>query len=143
MVQFSVQNVLLGSFHLYISKIIEKTHNNTCCLMRHWAHAPFQVILFVINSATQVYRVSIHQPNILYHSSHFRAIPMWNSHLISTTYLSSWWLRSALNDMNSTHLSTFCENITRLVKNSIPDQRPWPLSTLTWRTDLGMLEVLS
>ena len=42
---FSVHNVLLGSFHLYNGKIIEKTHNSTCSHIRLWAHAPFQELL--------------------------------------------------------------------------------------------------
>ena len=31
---FSVHNVLLGSFHLYNGKIIEKTHNSACSPIR-------------------------------------------------------------------------------------------------------------
>ena len=56
---FSVHNVLLGSFHLYMSKIIEKTHNSAFSLMRHWAHAPFQVLLHASNQVLILHVIQI------------------------------------------------------------------------------------
>ena len=40
-------------------------------------------------------------------------------------------------------LNIHFDGSTRLVKNSIPDRRPWSLSTYKQRTDMGTLEVLS
>ena len=41
----SVQIVLLGSFHLYNCKILEKTHNNACSLMQLLSSCSFPRII--------------------------------------------------------------------------------------------------
>ena len=70
---FSVQNVLLGSFHLYNGKIIEKTHNSACSPIRLWAHAPFQELLHVKN------KILI---NILFRLQFFLLRDSWYMHQI-------------------------------------------------------------
>ena len=47
----------IRSFHLYNSKIIEKTSNNTCSLMPLWAHAPLECYYCVHNSKIRFQRL--------------------------------------------------------------------------------------
>ena len=83
------KNVFIRSFHLYNCKIIEKTPNTTCCLMRPWAHAPLQAVLIV--SVIRYFSFYIHSTvDLLVHEPVHRAhIPRY--HRSRNTNISSYY----------------------------------------------------
>ena len=88
-VSLRFKNVFIRSFHLYNCKIIEKTPNTTCCLMRPWAHAPLQAVLIV--SVIRYFSFYIHSTvDLLVHEPVHRAhVPRY--HLSRNTNISSYY----------------------------------------------------